>query len=148
MALINATYLWKHIFENSLVLIRYIEHGIMFWQKRLIITALLRIGGQILVDFISSLFRRDFSIKQHQGFSVGFWYRLAYFVYSRKLRSVYNHDTENIRLTTYYQSPTRAMDFIFSIQNSHVKKPISKSCLGDICTLSFLYQIHGIRCHA
>lgn len=66
---------------------------------------LLKIGGQVLVDFIICLLKRDFTIKQHPGyFPVSFWHRLLCLLYTKKLKKYYKKIS---------QSPNYNEPFIF-----------------------------------
>ncbi len=60
-------------------------------QKSLIYSILLKIGGQVLADFVVCLYKMNFSIKQHPGnFPVSFWYRLSNLFYAKKMKRFYN----------------------------------------------------------
>ncbi|WP_301185233.1 hypothetical protein [uncultured Helicobacter sp.] len=74
-------------------------------QKTFIRQMLLKIGGQVLVDFIICLLKRDFTIKQHPGyFPVSFWHRLLCLLYTKKLKKYYKKIS---------QSPNYNEPFIF-----------------------------------
>lgn len=69
------------------------SHGLSLWkqQKAIILKILLKLGGQVLVDFVLCLCRMDFHIKQHTGnFPVSFWHRLSDFFYVKKMKKFYD----------------------------------------------------------
>lgn len=59
-------------------------------QKRHIQELLLKVGGQVLVDFVVCLYKMNFNIKQHPGnFPVSFWHRLSNLLYAKKMKRFY-----------------------------------------------------------
>lgn len=93
-------------------------------QKRLIYTFLLKIGGQVLVDFVVCLCKMNFHIKQHPGnFPVSFWHRLSNLFYAKKMKRFYKshsvriNENENFIFYAMHFEPEGGTSVCVPLQN-------------------------------
>ncbi|WP_233706646.1 hypothetical protein [Helicobacter marmotae] len=103
-------------------------------QKSLIRSLLLKIGGQLLVDFVLCVLKRDFIIKQHTGyFPTSFWERLSSLLYVKKLKRFYY---------SIMQAPDYSEKFIFYAMHFEPEGGTSV-CVNLQNQLSIIQMLHN-----